>query len=77
MITSQMRWHKGAERFYQVHLQKDMLGDWSLTCAWGGQRSRLGNYRNHTFETQNEALKFIESVMIRRLKRGYQVIKES
>lgn len=74
MTTSQVRWHKGNERFYQVRLQKDLLGDWSLTCIWGSRRSRLGNYKNHTFDTQNEAWLFIQELRERRRKRGYEEV---
>ena len=73
-MTIRQRWHKGRERFYQVVLQKDLLGDWSLTCSWGSLHSRLGNYKHHAFGTQNEALELIEKITKRRMARGYELI---
>lgn len=67
------RWQKGISRYYKVILQKDLLGDWSLTKIWGGVNSKLGGYSNHTFFDRDEALKMVEEIKKHRKQRGYQL----
>jgi predicted DNA-binding WGR domain protein len=69
-LCYQIRWRKEG-RYYKVVLQKDLLGDWSLTKIWGGINSRLGNYQNHTFLNLKDAFNMINEIKIRREKRGY------
>lgn len=73
MKKCQLRWIKGRERYYTASLQKDLFGDWLLTCAWGSQKSRLGNMKNQSFNNHKEALEFISELTKKRASRGYLI----
>lgn len=68
------RW-QSKTKFYGAYLQRDLFKDWNLTLIWGSLNSRLGNSKNHIFDTQSDALKYIEKIHKRRQQRGYQLIK--
>jgi len=73
-MNQNLRWQKGNGRYYKIHLQKDMLGYWTLTCAWGGINSRLGNYRSFVFAEYAKAKLMINDIIVKREKRGYFLI---
>lgn len=50
-----------------------MLNDWIMTCAWGGVNNRLGNHSHILLKNFNDAKKYIDTMMIRREKRGYEL----
>ena len=60
-------------RFYQLHLQPDLLGGWTLVRE-SGLQGRRGQVTKEYFEQREEA----EQMLIRRrdmqLKRGYRVV---
>jgi predicted DNA-binding WGR domain protein len=51
----------------------DMLNEYVIICSWGSTITRLGNSKKHAFDTQNDAVEFIRSMISRRLRRGYQL----
>lgn len=51
-----------------------MLNDWILTCVWGGINSRLGNYSHLMVNNENEAKIYINNMMKKRMKRGYELV---
>ena len=70
-MTHELHWRKGTSRYYKAHITKDMFGCYILTLVWGGINSRLGNCKNHSFESLDELNSFVEALEKRRLQRGY------
>lgn len=67
------RWET-ATRYYIAVLQVDLLGDWIVTTANGGRRSRLGNVRTKYVGTLEQGLKLVESIHKTRIRHGYSRI---
>ena len=61
-----------APRFFQLILQQDLLGGWTLTREAGliGGKSQL---KREVFLEQDQALTAFEKARDAQLKRGYQV----
>ena len=68
-----LRWEKDS-RYYEAILQQDLWGDWVVTRAWGRRGTALGQVRNHAFNSYEDALQNLESVAVRRGKRGYNCV---
>jgi hypothetical protein len=66
-----IRWEK-QQRYYLAHVFIDLLGDWSVTCTWGGKGSKLGNSRIYAFHEENAMRDFVEGIKKRRAFRGYK-----
>lgn len=64
------RWST-ARRYYSAHVLQDLLGDWQLVRAWGGQGTQLGRYSITPTATQADAIALLEHEDKRRRKRGY------
>lgn len=60
-------------RFYQLLLQEDLLGGWSLVRQWGPLGSR-GTQRQEHFQTLDDAQDALMAQRDRQLGRGYQVM---
>ncbi len=60
-------------RFYQLLLQEDLLGGWSLVRQWG-QLGNRGSLRKDYFSSQEEAQAALIALRDRQLSRGYQVM---
>jgi len=60
-------------RYYQLALQQDLLGGWTLIREWGQQGGRSSSKRE-TFLEQDEALSAFEYARDLQLKRGFQVM---
>ncbi|MFK7955972.1 MAG: WGR domain-containing protein [Lysobacterales bacterium] len=60
-------------RFYELLLQEDLLGGWSLVRQWGQLGSR-GTLRKDLFPSQDEAQAALVAQRDRQLGRGYQVM---
>lgn len=71
--TQQMtaRWET-ATRYYIAVLQVDLLGDWIVTTANGGRKSRLGNVRTKYVETMEQGLSLVDSIHKMRIWYGYK-----
>ncbi len=76
MTMRQLRWHKGRDRYYTAILQKDLFGDWLLTCVWGSLKSRLGNYKHIHFANPLEATIYLDELSKKRASRGYDIVKQ-
>ena len=59
-------------RYYQVHLGRDLLGDWTLRTAWGGLGSRLGCMRCTGVASYEDGVAKVRAITKRRIKRGYR-----
>jgi predicted DNA-binding WGR domain protein len=62
-----------APRFYQLVLQQDLLGGWTLFREWGQQGSRSSSRRELYLE-RDAALSAFERARDAQLKRGFQVM---
>jgi predicted DNA-binding WGR domain protein len=60
-------------RFYQLHLQQDLLGSWVLVRESGFQGNRGQVKRSH-FKERNEAELAMARLRDMQAKRGYQVV---
>lgn len=54
-----------------------MLNDWILTCVWGGINSRLGNHSHTMVNSIDDAALYIENMLKKRKKHGYELVKEN
>ena len=59
-------------RYYQVHLVRDLLGDWTLRTVWGGLGSRLGRMRCTGVASYDEGVERVSAIAQRRARRGYR-----
>lgn len=73
-MTNELHWRKGNQRYYKIYVTKDLFNHYMLTCVWGGLHSKLGNYKNHSFQSLDDANSFITSISKRREQRGYTKI---
>ncbi len=67
-------WHwinPNNHRYYQADLVLDLLGDWTLVCAWGGYGTPYGNHSITGVTSYADGLRKIEALGTHREKRGY------
>jgi predicted DNA-binding WGR domain protein len=62
-----------APRYYQILLQQDLLGGWTLTREWGQQGGRASSKRD-VFLERDDALHAFEHARDAQLKRGFHVM---
>jgi predicted DNA-binding WGR domain protein len=62
-----------APRYYQIMLQQDLLGGWTLTREWGQQGGRASLKRDVYLE-RDDALQAFEHARDAQLKRGFHVM---
>ena len=62
-----------APRYYQIDLQQDLLGGWTLYREWGQQGSRSSSKREVYLE-RDAALSAFEAARDMQLRRGFQVM---
>lgn len=60
-------------RYYQLFLQEDLLGGWSLVREWGHQ-GVAGRVVRDFFPCREEAMTALIKVRDAQLRRGYQVM---
>ncbi|MEW7988322.1 MAG: WGR domain-containing protein [Candidatus Thiodiazotropha sp.] len=58
-------------RYYRAHLQRDLLGDWTLTRSWGRLDSHHGRVRLEVVENKNLGLQIMCDIARRRAMRRY------
>ena len=58
-------------RYYQVHLDQDLLGDWTLLKVWGGLGSRRGRMHNTGVASYDDGIEQVREIARRRTQRGY------
>jgi predicted DNA-binding WGR domain protein len=64
---------ENAPRYYQLILQEELLGGWSLICEWGAQGTR-GRHKRENFSDRGEAEQALLTYRDTQLQRGYQVV---
>jgi len=60
-------------RYYQLFLQEDLLGGWSLVKQWGFQGASGTMQREH-YDTRDEAIEALMRHRDAQVKRGYRVM---
>ena len=58
-------------RYYQVFLDQDLFGDWTLIKVWGGIGSNRDGFASSGVPSRNAGLEAIERISQRRSRRGY------
>jgi hypothetical protein len=53
-------------RYYQVHLGRDLLGDWTLRTVWGGLGSRLGRMHCTGVASYDDGIEQVQAIAKRR-----------
>lgn len=67
-----MRWERNG-RFFMIHLQQDLLGDWCLIRTWGEVGTGAGQQlRRQLYRTYTDAIGAIERIRRRRDTDGYK-----
>ena len=64
---------KEAPKYYQLTLQQDLLGGWTLTREWGSMGGRPSSKRE-VFLERDAAEHALMAVRDQQLKRGFQVM---
>lgn len=59
-------------RYYQVHLGRDLFGDWTLLTVWGGIGSNRGQMHSTGVPSYEDGMEQIRKIAERRVQRGYR-----
>ena len=62
-----------APKYYQIALQQDLLGGWTLTREWGQQGGRVSLKREIYLE-RDDAMAAFEKARDAQLKRGFRLM---
>ena len=62
-------------RYYKVYLQKDLLDDWVVTCAFVGKDSNRGQIKHFPYESLDAAIEKFKDIIKVRNRRGYRIIE--
>jgi len=60
-------------RYYQIALQQDLLGGWTLTREWGQKGVRV-SLKREVYLERDDALAAFEHARDAQIKRGFQVM---
>ncbi len=60
-------------RYYQITLQQDLLGGWTLAREWGQQGGRI-SLKREVFLERDDALNAFEHARDTQLKRGFLIM---
>jgi hypothetical protein len=58
-------------RYYQVHLDRELFGDWTLRKVWGGIGSRRGRMHSTGVASYSDGLSQVRAISEPRTRRGY------
>ena len=61
-------------RYYQVFLDRDLFGHWTLRKVWGGLDSHLGRTHNTGVASYDDGIEQIRAIAKRRTQHGYRRI---
>jgi hypothetical protein len=71
------RWENiDKKRYYAAIVERDLLGDWGITCHWGGLDTRQGGMKRIYCESYEKALSLLDDIKSVRGKRGYILTEE-
>ncbi len=57
---------------YQVHLDRDLFGDWTLRKVWGGTGSSRGRMHSTAVASYDDGIAQVRAIAERRARRGYR-----
>ncbi len=66
--------HPVKTRYYQVHLDRDLFGDWTLRKVWGGIDSARGRMHNTGVPSYDDGIEQIREIAKRRNQHGYRSV---
>ena len=58
-------------RYYQVFLDQDLFGDWTLIKVWGGIGSNRGRMHSTGVASYEAGVELVDEIARRRARRGY------
>jgi hypothetical protein len=58
-------------RYYQVFLDQDLFGDWTLIKVWGGIGSNRGRMHSTGVASYEAGIELVDEIARRRAHRGY------
>jgi hypothetical protein len=58
-------------RYYQVFLDQDLFGDWTLIKVWGGIGSNRGRMHSTGVASYEAGVELVDEIARRRSQRGY------
>jgi len=65
---------RNQSRFYSIHVTKTIFEDWAIVKEWGRIGSP-GTIREEWFDNEPLALKKADSIIKRRVRRGYCLLQ--
>ncbi len=66
------RWHHPTRyRYYSVYIARNLWREWELTRCWGSQVSKQGGFEHLPCTSYNEAMRKLETIVVRRKQHGY------
>jgi hypothetical protein len=60
------------DRYYQVFLDQDLFGDWTLIKVWGGIGSNRGRMHSTSVASYEAGVELVDEIAQRRSQRGYK-----
>ncbi|RMD59543.1 WGR domain-containing protein [Candidatus Parcubacteria bacterium] len=70
------RWHKGT-RYYELRVQQDLWGDWTISRIWGQRGSRLGSMKIEPYDSLEQAMRRYEELSKQRARKGYEMVRQN
>ncbi|MES9940336.1 MAG: hypothetical protein ABW104_20955 [Candidatus Thiodiazotropha sp. 6PLUC2] len=67
--------NKQKRRYYRVHMDRDLLGDLTLTRSWGSLDSRLGRIQNELISDLKQGRKILDEIGKLRVRHGHIVAR--
>lgn len=61
-------------RYFQVHLDRNLLGDWTLLKVWGGTGSHRGRMHSTGVASYEDGIEQVREIAKRRLQHGYRSV---
>ena len=58
-------------RYYQIFLDQDLFGDWTLIRVWGGIGSNRGRMHSTGVASYEAGIELVDDITRRRSQRGY------
>ena len=70
--SKQLAWiNPEKARYYRVHLDQDLFGDWTLIKVWGGIGSNRGRMHSTGVASFEAGIELVDEIARRRSQRGY------
>lgn len=64
--------HPAKARYYQVYLDRDLFGEWTLRKVWGGIDSHRGQMNSTGVASYEDGIAQVGAIAERRVQRGYR-----